>query len=269
MPIWERIKALFALKSDTRKRVAAVRELAIQCLGDGILTDEELSSILAEQRRQGLSDDDLRFFRTELFQRACDAAGADRRLTPPEEESLNRLMQRFSIDTNSSSIQRSARDLPKFRLLYEIDQGNLPVLQLPGIVLRGGEQAHAAVRASLLEERVIRKTYQGGSQGVSFRIARGVSYRVGGHRGQIKTETGIVPVSTGVLALTSKRVVFHGDRKSLNATWNKVGSAELHNNGITLSLSTRGEPARLRFEGEGDSEIFGAVFHRLLATSPE
>lgn len=269
MLIWERLKALFALKSDTRRRVAAVRELAIQCLRDGILSDDELAAILAEQRKQGLSDQDLRFFRTELFQRACEAAGADRRLTPAEEESLNRLIQRFSIDIESSSIQRSARDLPRFRLLYEIDQGNLPVVSLPGIALRGSEQAHAAVRASLLEERVIRKSYKGGSQGVSIRIARGVSYRVGGHKGQVTTETGIVPVSTGTLALTSKRLVFHGDRKSLNAPWSKVGSAELFKDGVVLSLSTRGEPARLRFEDGSDGEIFGAVFNHLLAAVPE
>jgi len=269
MPIWERIKALFALKSDTRRRVAAVRELATQALRDGILTDDELEGIVAEQRRQGLTDQDLRFFRTELFQRACEAAGADRRLTPAEEGSLNRLIQRFNIDIEDSSIKRSARDLATFRLLYEIDQGNLPVVHLPGIALRGGEQAHAAIRASLLEERVTRRTYQGGSTGVSIRIARGVSYRVGGHRGQIKTETGIVPVSSGVLALTSKRVVFHGDRKSINATWNKVGSAQLFKDGIILSLSTRGEPARLSFEDDSDGEIFGAVFNRLLASASE
>lgn len=269
MAIWERLKALFALRSETRRRVAAVRELATQALRDGILTDDELEGILSEQRRQGLSDQDLRFFRTELFQLACETAGADRRLTPEEEHSLNRVIQRFNIDIKDSSIQRSARDLAKFRLLYEIDQGNLPVVELPGVALRGGEQAHAAVRASLLEERVIRKTYQGGSKGVSIRIARGVSYRVGSHRGHIKTETGIVPVSTGLLALTSRRVVFHGDRKSINATWSKVGSAELFKDGVIISLSTRGEPARLSFDDGSDGEVFGAVFNRLLASASE
>ena len=69
----------------------------------------------------------------------------------------------------------------------------------------------------MAEEKVISRKYQGGSQGMSFRVMKGVSYRVGGHRGHITSETGVVAVSDGELILTNNRVIFRGDKKSFTS----------------------------------------------------
>jgi hypothetical protein len=52
-------------------------------------------------------------------------------------------------------------------------------------MLKKGEVAIDSVPAKLLEYRSGGNSYQGGSQGVSIRIAKGISYRVGANRGQL------------------------------------------------------------------------------------
>jgi hypothetical protein len=55
-----------------------------------------------------------------------------------------------------------------------------------------------------------RRQYVGGSQGVSIRIMKGLYYRVGAFAGQPVDRTERVPVDTGILVLTNKRIYFAG-----------------------------------------------------------
>lgn len=264
MSVLARIFAWFRLDSARRKRIAELRVMARAALLDGVLSDDELSALVARQRALGLSDEDVRFFRNELFQMALTAAAADRRVTPKEEESLERIARHFNL---AGKIERSREHLARFRLLYEIDQGNLPSVDVSGLVLQRGEVAHWAEPAAILEERVVSREYVGGSHGVSFRIAKGVSYRVGAQRGRMVSKTAVVPVSRGALVLTNKRVVFAGDRKSFSHPWARILALNLFEDGAQISSTTRSAPAVVQFENQANAEIVGAVVSQLLTAA--
>ena len=73
---------------------------------------------------------------------------------------------------------------------------------------------HWKENASLLENKVISRRYESGSRGFNIRLAKGLNYRVGAHKGHIISDTELVAVSYGELVLTNKRIIFRGNTKS-------------------------------------------------------
>ncbi len=96
------------------------------------------------------------------------------------------------------------------------------------IITKRGEEGILTVRgAALTETRRKRATYQGGSSGFSFRIAKGVSYRVGGHRGTITPSAEQVTLidgadSSGVFVVTNRRGLFRGSLYNREFRWDKL-----------------------------------------------
>src|SRR5215467_5638574 len=80
------------------------------------------------------------------------------------------------------------------------------------IVLKPDERVFLIVDgAGLIEARRGQGHYQGGSQGVSLHIAKGVTYRVGAQRGTfIPGEERPTVIDHGVAVVTDRRVVFEG-----------------------------------------------------------
>ncbi|MDD5451975.1 MAG: hypothetical protein PHT49_08795 [Desulfovibrionales bacterium] len=85
---------------------------------------------------------------------------------------------------------------------------------------------------------MVRRRYEDGSHGVSIRIAKGLSYRIGAHRGHIVSDTAIVTVSLGQFVLTSKRAIFRGDKKSFNIKLDKILDLEFYNDGVKITEGT-------------------------------
>src|SRR5258708_5270123 len=90
----------------------------------------------------------------------------------------------------------------------KIEQGISPIATPVNTVLRRDEFVCWAEAAVLWEERVISRRYEGGSRGISIRIVRGVSYRIGSHRGRAVSERGMVPTSRGQLIISNRRIIF-------------------------------------------------------------
>lgn len=80
------------------------------------------------------------------------------------------------------------------------------------IMLKKGERAFmVAGGAALIEPRRPPGHFEGASHGVSFRVAKGVSYRVGQSRGQFVQEAERpTPIDQGSITVTNQRVVFQG-----------------------------------------------------------
>jgi hypothetical protein len=74
------------------------------------------------------------------------------------------------------------------------------------VILKKGEVVHYAAAALLKEIRVVNLGYRGGSSGISIRIMKGVSYRVGSHRGYMVKEDQLVQTSGGTLLITNQRL---------------------------------------------------------------
>lgn len=90
--------------------------------------------------------------------------------------------------------------------IKEINAGSLPKLNVTTIMLAQGETCHYVDKACLVTKKIVRH-YKNRNQGMSFRVAKGVTYRTGGGETHPVEET--VPVYTaGYLYLTNKRAIF-------------------------------------------------------------
>jgi peptidoglycan hydrolase-like protein with peptidoglycan-binding domain len=149
--------------------------------------------------------------------------------------------------------------------LYRVHSGKIPELSQSPILVQTGEKLYFCCEAKLIEQRVIARHTVGGSRGVSVRVMKGVSFRVGAYRGTSVSERGPAVVSEGDFCITSERVVFSGNEKSFSINWEKLLSINVASNGVMLS-SASGTSRMLAFEQIQDAEfliaILNAVYRR-------
>ncbi len=128
-----------------------------------------------------------------------------------------------AIDATKRTISSELTDA-----LQAHDDWELSKLQyqtnVPGTVLRKDEVAYGCVKdAVLVEPKVMPGHWSGGSQGVSFRIAKGVSYRVGQSRGTftpgVEQEA---TIDVGIFVITNQRCSFSGTKRSVEWAYSKL-----------------------------------------------
>jgi hypothetical protein len=113
----------------------------------------------------------------------------------------------------------------------------------------------------------VKQEYIGRSTGISLRIAKGVSHRTGGFRGRIETRRAAVPVSRGALILTSQRMIFHGDKESFDAAWEKILATDFFRNGLRPSRSGHSRNIFVRFERTDNVDVIGKLISHIINNS--
>jgi len=105
------------------------------------------------------------------------------------------------------------------------------------ILLKKGELPVLVVRpVGLIEMGREGGTYQGGSHGVSIRVAKGVSYRVGAHKGTFVPGPEVIKVvDEGTVVVTTQRVVFQGAGKTREWLFAKLIGID-HSTGSSSSM---------------------------------
>lgn len=98
-----------------------------------------------------------------------------------------------------------------------------------------------------LYEPQTRTEFQGRSQGVSFRIAKGVHYRTGSFKGRPVQITELKHQGNGMLALTNKQFYFHGGMKAFKLPYNKLVTMEVFEDGLRMQKDgVRSKPQTFR-----------------------
>jgi len=131
----------------------------------------------------------------------------------------------------------------------------------PNIFFKKNERPLWVEPAVLYEEVVVDRRYEGGSQGVSFRIAKGVNWRVGSTRGRLVSEKGNVPVDEGQFVITDQRLIFNGDIKSFDTNLTKIISVNIHPDGMTYSQSNRTKKRIVNFPSNNGDIICAILNH--------
>jgi hypothetical protein len=231
-------------------------ELVLEAVSDGNLNDEEITTIGSKYQEFGLTKEDIKELGTKAYEKAAMAIMADNIISDDEAEQLRRIQKLLMIpDTEINEVKVS---ISRIQIINQIQNGVLPNIQPTGLILQKGEIAHLEELGNLLEEKVIKRGYVGGSQGLSFRIAKGITYRVGASKGQLVSETAMVPASTGRLVITDRRVVFSGDRKSFNIKLDSILNIEMYTDGLNITDS-RGTPRVIQLTNILNTDIVGSV----------
>lgn len=236
---------------------AEFQAMVMAAVSDGKLSAEEIEQINQKKEEFGLTDAQLRDIKVQAFMTAYKVAAGDKRISAEEEKELQAMQEFFGLQEHE--VGSTKKDLARFRLLHEIQTGNIPTVPVENIIMQKGERGLWVEPAHLVEEKVLRRRYVGGSSGASFRIAKGLSYRVGSYRGHSVSETGYVIVSTGDLILTSRRIIFRGDKKSFAIKLENLLDIQIFSNGVHFSENGRGKMRIVKYAQPGNQDILGAI----------
>lgn len=246
-----------------REQFERLQQLISISLSDGVISDEESNHISEYFLESNLTTEDYEKICSEAFVSVVQRAIADRRVTDYESQAIERLADQLQMSPQWKAWAK--QEMRYYAMFHYIEQGGTLPTQMPvNVILQRGEVCHLSIPARLLEERVVSRQYVGGSQGVSVRIMKGVTYRVGQQRGHIETRSGIVPISNGYFNITNKRLVFSGNNKSVSSALNKLLDLQLYSDALQFSVTNRQKPTIIGFHRKEESELCGLMISRLL-----
>ena len=129
-------------------------------------------------------------------------------------------------------------DVPKKPVKQLLDEDPLPTVFGHNLILKGGERCHYSSNATLVKTKNVIVGYSGGNNGVSIRIAKGVSYRVGTSkaapiRGNVEERT------PGTLNITNQRVIFSAAKGAFDKKITALTSLNPYTNAIEFQFGSQ------------------------------
>ena len=240
-----------------------LKSLLLESVSDGVLTAEELEEIRALMARTGIDKSILAEWGEDILERAVDSISLSN-LSLERVHSVESVKDFLGVE--NSVVQKQLQRLDRWRYIATIRKGTLPVQDVKNLVLRKNEIVHWVEPGKLWEERVVSRRYEGGSSGVSFRIAKGITFRTGGTRGQLVTDTADVPISEGNFIITSHRLVFQGQAKSFETKFDKILDIHNHLDGIRFSESNKQKPRKIQYYS-ANGDVIVEILSQILAKS--
>ena len=268
LPARQEAKGFFSSLADKFREARAsyankdrLKALLMDVVGDGILTEDEISQVQACFAETGLTAADIAKWRLDLFERAMSAIET-RGFTNGSLEGLKTIQKFLCIHNIEIPEQRDK--IKRWSYLCSIRDGVIPTVDnVENVLLRKGEKVFWVQPATLYEEKVVSRRYEGVSRGTSIRIMKGVSFRVGAHRGKLVTDTADVPITSGNFIVTSGRFIFQGDSKSFETKYEDLIDIKNHIDGIFYSEKSKQKQRKIQYsQANGDIivEILTQVF---------
>lgn len=179
----------------------------------------------------------------------------DGNLEIQEESRLTSFAEHFALTQEDLDKNGAYTKFVRGAVLRELMEGKIPkrcqpIGALPFNFQRSETLIWIFSNVAYYEDKT-RRRYVGGSQGVSFRIAKGLYYRVGSFRGHPVETTERVHVDTGILAVTTKHIYFHGSTKSFRVRFDKIVSFTPYSNGIGLQRDASTAKPQVFVTGDG------------------
>ncbi len=134
-----------------------------------------------------------------------------------------------------SDVKQKEADMEEW--MNAIREGKAPIkfIGIPSpILLKKDEELRCVLpNISLKEPRSVRVS-SGGYGGPSFRVAKGVYFRVGAFGSKSESREEIRVIDKGMFTLTNKRIVFTGQKRTLSVNLDKIISIDSYSDGIAL-----------------------------------
>lgn len=121
--------------------------------------------------------------------------------------------------------------------IFQINNGFVPNIKTSRILLVSNEKCCFIERAILINEK-IKKHTEGRTRGVSFRICKGLTYKVGRYAGN-PVETKIIEKTKGLIYITNKRIIFVSEENSFEKKYNSLTASTVFDEGINLQFSNK------------------------------
>jgi len=110
------------------------KQALLQAVNDGKLTKEEIDELDKKKKDFGLSEEDIKEMKSEIFATAFAVAKSDEQVTKDEERELLSIQKYLGLADDE--IKSNKKELARLRLLNEIQQGNMPTVQVTNLICR-------------------------------------------------------------------------------------------------------------------------------------
>lgn len=203
---------------------------------DGFLDEEEKRQLESYKVDRSFADS----VRTKHFLKISkplrDKISTTMRMSPQQEEELNKIAHGLGIDMNQDQSFLMAREL------WASDHGEEVFIQPVdvNIILKPREQCFLRADAQWLQKKAVhqRVGYSGFSK--SVHIAKGLNYRIGTVRPRYRDTIETKSIVVGHIYITDQRIIFEGEGKSTNITFNRLIEVKPYGDGIEL-VKTSGQ----------------------------
>jgi len=186
---------------------------------------------------------------------AVDRYLEDGALDESEERRLVEFKNRFSLAEADLDANGAFTKIVKAAAIRDVLNGVIPRRMQVGtnlpINLQKDEEVVWVFPSSEYLEDKTQRQYVGHSQGVSFRIMKGVYYRVGVFRGQPIDRTERVHVDTGTVVVTNRHIYFAGPIKALRVPYAKIVSFQTFSDGIGIIRDAVSAKPQIFVTGDG------------------
>jgi hypothetical protein len=193
----------------------------------------------------------------EGWERAVTRALDDGVLSHEEETRLVDFKDHFQLSQDDLNTQGAYIRVVQNAVLRDVLEGN-PQQQrvqmdssLPFNLLKSESLVWAFDQVKYYEQRT-QRSYTGGYQGVSIRVARGIYYRTGGFRGHPVETAYMQYVGIGMLGVTTKQLYFTaGMEKSFRVRYDKIVSILPYSDGVIIQRDAATAKPQAFVTGDG------------------
>lgn len=197
-------------------------------LADGMLTPDEMAELEGLRMAKELTQEEVRMAARAIYRGALRSVLADSRLAPDEDRALRALQAQLEL--TDEDLERDHVQLSRLRLLAQIEGGALPEIE-PPIALVPHERCHWVVQGAFAE-RIGHP--HGGEEphGIRLPIMGNDAFHVDGPREELRPNESILPVDLGALVVTSRRIVFHGAKRTISIPHARLDTLVLFQDGL-------------------------------------
>ena len=153
-------------------------------------------------------------------------------------------VQEWTEVTNAGVYDPEQREADIGEYLALLRNGQVPTTigtqsEASSVLLKSNEEVQILLpNIALWEARAVRIS-SGGYGGPSFRVTRGVSFRVGAFSSQSSSYSDLTQIDRGRLTVTNQRLVFSGLKRTSEVNLAKIVSIEPYSDGIAVQATGR------------------------------
>jgi len=229
--VFRKISELFG--SGKQRRLEEFKNVLRDVVAKREISLEDKSMLSEVQKQLRLKDEDVKQASIEIFREAVQNAIADEDISLEEQLRLENLKRTLGLQ--DEDVKEELETIAEIIVLKDLERGKIPEIPREEVekylILEPDEVCYCLVRAALLE--AVRRRGTGGYYGFSFRIARGVYFRTGRYTLPKITEE-VQKIDEGLLAVTNKRFIFIGDRRSVEIPLRNILSIELFQDSFSV-----------------------------------
>ena len=212
----------------------------VDLMGKGFCKETDFTTIETEAKKVAahsyIKADELNELYLQGFEKSIELFLDDGVVTVEEEQVIQNFKSHFHFNDSVLDKKGFLQRVMKSLILRDIFEAKLPSRisfseDLP-FLLQKDEKIIWLFEAVECHEQRTKTTYEGRSQGVSVRIAKGLYYRTGSFKGNPVTSEHSVLLGTGILAITNKNLFFSSSSKTFKTSLLKLISLTPYTDGI-------------------------------------